>query len=181
MILENFAATYAKIANEVRIKHVIVAKIGDLLHGLWGPILNFSLKYIAKTIPSYHLEHVIPFKETLRQGSEQPFKKVEIDRSDIAILQYTGGTTGTPKAAMLTHRNICANMQQALEWVSPILDEGKECIVTPLPLYHIFSLTVNLMIVCKLGCHNILIANPRDTKRFIGQMRTKKYKITPEQ
>lgn len=79
---------------------------------------------------------------------------------------------------MLTHRNICANMQQALEWVSPILDEGKECIVTPLPLYHIFSLTVNLMIVCKLGCHNILIANPRDTKRFIGQMRTKKYKIT---
>ncbi|PZU05051.1 MAG: long-chain-fatty-acid--CoA ligase [Francisella sp.] len=178
VILENFAATYAKIANEVRIKHVIVAKIGDLLHGLWGPILNFSLKYIAKTIPSYHLEHVIPFKKTLRKGSEQPFKKVEIDRSDIAILQYTGGTTGTPKAAMLTHRNICANMQQALEWVSPILDEGKECIVTPLPLYHIFSLTVNLMIVCKLGCHNILIANPRDTKRFIGQMRTKKYKIT---
>lgn len=178
VILENFAATYAKIASEVGIKHVVVAKIGDLLHGLWGPILNFSLKYIAKAIPSYQLEHVIPFKEALRKGSEQPFRKVEIDHSDIAILQYTGGTTGVPKAAILTHRNICANMQQALEWISPILEEGKECMVTPLPLYHIFSLTVNLMIVCKLGCHNILIANPRDTKRFIGQMRTKKYKIT---
>ncbi|MCV2509232.1 MAG: AMP-binding protein, partial [Neisseriaceae bacterium] len=178
VVLENFASTFEKIADRVPVKHVIVAKIGDLLHSFWGPVLNFAIKNIAKGVPSYELPGHIPFKEAIKQGKKTPFRPIDLKNTDLAFLQYTGGTTGVPKGAMLTHRNICANMAQAGEWVLPKLKPGIECIVTPLPLYHIFSLTVNLMIIGSIGGRNILIANPRDMKNFIKQLKNKKYNIT---
>ncbi|MFH4355708.1 MAG: AMP-binding protein [Neisseriaceae bacterium] len=177
LVLENFAATLAEVVKEVPVKHVIIAKFGDLLHSLWGPLMNFYLKYINKAIPPYNLPHAISFKKALKLGAQTTFRPVDISSTDIAFLQYTGGTTGMPKGAMLSHKNVCSNILQAREWVSPRL-EKEVCMVTPLPLYHIFSLTVNLLIIGNLGGHNILIANPRDTKTFVRQMKNKKFKIT---
>ncbi|QRN41323.1 MAG: AMP-binding protein [Neisseriaceae bacterium] len=178
VVLENFASTFEKIADTVPVKHVIVAKIGDLLHSFWGFVFNFAVKNIAKGVPSYKLSGHIAFKEAIALGKKTSFRPVDLRNTDLAFLQYTGGTTGIPKGAMLTHRNICANIAQASEWISLKLKPGSECIVTALPLYHIFSLTVNLMIFTSIGGHNILIVNPRDMKNFIKQLKNKKYNIT---
>lgn len=177
VIMENFASTFEKIKDEVRVKNVIIVRVGDLLHGLWGVGLNFVLKYVARQIPQYDLPGHILFKDLIKKGRKELKKPVKLSNQDIALLQYTGGTTGVAKGAMLTHRNVCANLVQAAEWVSPKLGSN-ECMVTPLPLYHIFSFTVNLMIMCYLGGHSVMIINPRDTKKFISQLRRKDLKIT---
>ena len=122
-------------------------------------------------VPAYHIENAIPFQTAMKQGAAQPFQKVELTRSDTAFLQYTGGTTGVAKGAVLSHGNICANMMQAAEWIKNRLRQGEETVIAALPLYHIFALTVNLMIFTDAGSKIVLITNPRDMKAFLGDMK----------
>lgn len=162
VVLENFAHTLEKALSQTAIKQVIVATMGDMLGWIKGTALNFMLRKVKKMVKPFNIPNAISFREALSQGKKQRFTPVPLALEDLALLQYTGGTTGIAKGAMLTHGNIVANMQQAGEWIKANLVEGKEEVVTPLPLYHIFSLTVNIMIFAKVGSKNILITNPRD-------------------
>ncbi|MBR7059166.1 MAG: AMP-binding protein [Neisseriaceae bacterium] len=171
IILENFANTLSSIIEQTQIKNIIIARIGDLLGSIKGRVINFAVRYIKKMIAEYNLPNTISFNRAIELGKQKPFVEVALSLDDLAMLQYTGGTTGTAKGAMLTHGNICANMAQAREWIKNKLIFGEETFVTPLPLYHIFSLTVNLMIACNVGATNVLITNPRDIKSFIKILR----------
>ncbi|MBI1185241.1 AMP-binding protein [bacterium] len=170
VIIENFASNLEKIISETGIEKVIVTKLGDLL-GFKGHIVNFVVKYIKKMVPAYHIEGAVDFKTALKAGADLPYKEPEATHDDVAFLQYTGGTTGVSKGAMLTHKNIIANMLQIYEWKKPCLEEGMETVMTALPLYHIFALTVNCLAMMKFGATNILVTNPRDMKAFISDMR----------
>lgn len=177
IILENFASVLeSALPRCASIKHIIVASIGDLLGQLRGLIVNFAIRHVKHGVPAWQLPGHISFSKALALGRTIAFKPVLIDRNDIAFLQYTGGTTGISKGAMLLHRNIIANILQAKEWIKSVIREGEEVIVTALPLYHIFSLTANLMVFTQLSALNILITNPRDIPRFIKEL--KKYKVT---
>jgi long-chain acyl-CoA synthetase len=170
VILENFACHFQQIQNETQVETVIVARIGDMLGGLKGTIVNLVVKHIKKMVPSYNLPSSIPFKQVLADSKGKKPQSVLLTHEDIAFLQYTGGTTGVSKGAVLTHGNICANIAQVDAWISDVFTEGKETIITALPLYHIFALTANCLVFFKYGAINILITNPRDMKKFIGDM-----------
>jgi long-chain acyl-CoA synthetase len=173
----NFAKTLEKARPAVpHLKSIIMTNIGDLLSPFKGWVINFLLKYIYKKIPNWHIPGAISFKKVLEKGSGLSLVPVEPDRQDIAFLQYTGGTTGISKGAMLTHRNIIANIQQADAWFRGLLSDREEVIITALPLYHIFSLTANCLFFSKIGGLNILISNPRDIPGMIKDM--KKFKFT---
>jgi long-chain acyl-CoA synthetase len=176
VILENFAGVLEEVLKRTRIKHVIVASIGDMLGFPKRLLVNFVVRNIKKMVPPWNIPGHIRFNDVLAAGAARRFVPVEIGHEDIAFLQYTGGTTGVSKGAMLVHRNIIANMLQAGSWVKPVAREGQEIIVTALPLYHIFSLTANLMIFTELGALNVLITNPRDIPGFIKEI--KKYRVT---
>lgn len=175
LILANFAHNLEKVLPNTSIKTVIVTEIGDLLGGLKGGIVNFVVKHIKKMVPSYHLPKAIPFKKMMAIGKTKPFEKVAISPSDIAFLQYTGGTTGVAKGAMLTHRNVAAHTIICQEWFKPIIG-NQDIVITAIPLYHIFALTVNGVLMFASGAQNILVTNPRDMKAFIGDL--KKYPFT---
>lgn len=170
IILENFASNLEKIKAETEIEHVIITKIGDMLGGLKGGIVNFVVKNIKKMVPSYSLPGHLSFKKCLNSANPADYQRPEVTAEDVAFLQYTGGTTGVSKGAMLTHRNIIANMLQITEWKKPKLIEGEETVITALPLYHIFALTVNCLSMMNFGATNVLITNPRDLKAFIKDM-----------
>lgn len=176
VVLENFANTLELTLAKTSIKHVIVASIGDLLGFIKGSIVNFVVRHIKKMVPNYQINRTIEFKTAIQKGRMLPFIPTPLHLNDLAFLQYTGGTTGVAKGAELTHGNIVANMQQASEWIKSQLHDGTEVVITALPLYHIFSLTVNLMIFTKVGAKNILITNPRDIPGFIKEL--KKYPVT---
>jgi len=176
VILENFADVLEEVIARTKVKNVIVTAIGDMLDFPKSLLVNFVVRKIKKMVPRWNLPGHVRFNQALSQGKRQAMTPVEIGHEDIAFLQYTGGTTGVSKGAMLLHRNIIANMLQAGEWVKPVVREGQEIIVTALPLYHIFSLTANLMIFTEIGALNILITNPRDISGFIKEI--KKYKVT---
>lgn len=176
IILANFAHNLQKILPNTKIETVIITEIGDLLGGIKGWITNLVVKHVKKMVPSYHIPRAIPFKEALNKGDKQAYKRPTITNTDLAYLQYTGGTTGVSKGAMLTHRNLIANMEQISAWMVPKLVERKEVIITALPLYHIFALTVNCWAMLKIGAKNILITNPRDMPAFIKDL--KKYPFT---
>ncbi|MGB3464438.1 MAG: AMP-binding protein [Cyclobacteriaceae bacterium] len=176
VILANFAANLEKILPNTNIETVIVTEIGDMLGGLKGWITNFVVKNVKKMVPSYSLPKAIPFKSVMKEGEKATFNKVEIANDDLAFLQYTGGTTGVSKGAMLTNRNIIANVQQLLVWMQSGGLRDKEIVITALPLYHIFALTVNLMIMIQVGAKNVLITNPREMDGFCKEM--KKHKFT---
>ncbi len=171
VILSNFAHNLDKIIKDTPIKHVVVTNVGDMLSFPKNLIVNFSLKYIKKQVPPYNLAEAYTFHGALNRGKTRQFKPFAIDPEDIVFLQYTGGTTGVSKGAKLTHKNITSNMLQITAWIDPILKTGAEVILTPLPLYHIFSLTVNCLGFLHLGGKNILITNPRDIKSFIKVMK----------
>lgn len=166
VIVANFASNLEKIMGKIKAKHVVVTELGDLLGGLKGTIVNLVVKHIKKMVPAYSIPGAVSFKNALAKGANYSFSKESISLEDTAYLQYTGGTTGVSKGAELTHGNIVANMQQISAWMKPKLKEREELVVTALPLYHIFALTVNCLAMMKIGAHNLLITNPRDMKAF---------------
>ena len=169
VILENFASTLEQVVKSTPLKHVIVAAVGDLL-GVKGHIVNFVLRYVKKMVPAYGLPQAIRFNSVLSEGGGHEMKRVPMRQDDVAFLQYTGGTTGVSKGATLLHRNILANLEQANAWLEPFLGDSRQVIITPLPLYHIFSLTANCLLMMKLGGCNVLITNPRDIPGLVKEL-----------
>lgn len=168
IILANMAYTLEKALKScTTIKHIVVTQVGDLLNAPKGLLINFALKYLIKPYPKFNLPDAIAFKDAMALGNRHTFKPVESSLDDIAFLQYTGGTTGVAKGAMLTHRNMLSNVAQGGAWISQTLEMRKEVIVTALPLYHIFSLTANCLMFTEMGALNVLITNPRDIKGFV--------------
>lgn len=175
VMFENSANVLEKVLSKTKVETVILTEIGDMLKFPKNYIVNFVIKKVKKMVPAHQIKFV-PFMDCLKHGDESKFKKVELNLEDIAFLQYTGGTTGVAKGAILTHGNIVANMVQARAWIRNFIIDGKEIIITPLPLYHIFSLTANCFVFSSVGALNILITNPRDMGAFVKEM--KKWKFT---
>ncbi|WP_407351649.1 long-chain fatty acid--CoA ligase [Luteimonas sp. R10] len=175
LVLDNFGDTVQKALAETPVRQVITTGLGDMLGFPKGAIVNFVLKYVKKMVPDYDIPGATRFRDALALGRTQPLPEVSITADDIAFLQYTGGTTGVAKGAMLTHRNLVANMQQAAAWIGNDLEPGGETIVTALPLYHIFALTANGLVFMKLGGHNHLITNPRDMPGFVKELKGVKF------
>jgi len=175
VVVDNFGDTVQQVLADTPIKQVITTGLGDML-GAKGLLVNFVLKYIKKMVPNYSIRGAVRFKQALKLGSRHTLPKVEIDHEDVAFLQYTGGTTGVAKGAMLTNRNLIANMQQASAWLSTSgIEPGKEVIITALPLYHIFALTANGLVFMKFGGCNHLITNPRDMKGFVKELKATRF------
>ncbi|MEO9869671.1 AMP-binding protein [Ekhidna sp.] len=178
VIVENFACNLEEIIKETQIETVILTKIGDMIGGLKGSIVNFVVKNIKKMVPPFSLPAAISFKDVLKAGAEKPVSKVDIEGSKLAFLQYTGGTTGVSKGAMLTHRNVIANIEQVCEWMlHGGLVERKEIFITALPMYHIFALTCNALMTVRIGARNVLVTNPRDMKAFLKDLGRHKWTI----
>ena len=171
LVLDNFAKTVQDVVSETSVRQVITTGLGDMLGFPKGNIVNFVLRYVKKMVPDFDIPSAVRFKNTLTLGSMHQLPQVAIEHEDIAFLQYTGGTTGVAKGAMLTHRNLVANMQQASAWLGTNVKMGKEVIVTALPLYHIFALTANGLVFMKYGAKNILITNPRDMPGFVKELK----------
>jgi long-chain acyl-CoA synthetase len=170
VVLESFAHTLAGVIGDTAVRQVITTGIGDLLGFPKGPIVNFTMRYVKKLVPDYELPGAIGFRDALARGEQQRLPATDIRGDDIAFLQYTGGTTGVAKGAMLTHRNLVANMQQSSAWISRDIQPGNEVIITALPLYHIFALTSNCLVFMKFGGRNVLITNPRDMDGFVREI-----------
>lgn len=170
VILENFGDKLENIIASTPIEKVIVTKLGDMLGGLKGGIVNLVVKYVKKIVPDFSINGSTSFKDCLKKGKTLNYKKPEVTLDDLAFLQYTGGTTGLSKGAMLTHQNILANTEQCRVWASPLLKEREELYITALPLYHIYALTVNFFVPMVLGAKNVLITNPRDMKGFLKEI-----------
>ena len=170
VIIENFAAVLAEVVASTPVKHVIVSRLGDMLGFPKGNLVNLVVKHVKKMVPPWRIEGVVGFPAALARGATLDLEPVEVGHDDVAFLQYTGGTTGVPKGAMLTHGNMLANVQQSLAWVRPFVKPGEEVIVTALPLYHIFALTANCLTFAALGAANVLITNPRDIPTFVKEL-----------
>lgn len=176
VIFENSCKTLQDVIAKTPVKHVLTTQIGDYLKFPKNYIVNFVIKHVKKMVPSWNIPGAMSFVEAAASGDANKFRAPEIDAEETAFLQYTGGTTGVSKGAILSHRNICANLIQAKSWISNKVEEGKETIITPLPLYHIFSLTANCFAFSTLGALNVLITNPRDIPGFIKEL--KKWNFT---
>jgi len=170
VILENFAITLEQVLARTPVKHVVIARLGDMLGFPKGTVVNFVVKYVKKMVPAWSLPHTIDFRAALAKGAAAELKAVTVTQEDLAFLQYTGGTTGVSKGAMLQHRNILANLAQAHAWIQPALGTEQHMVVTALPLYHIFALTANCFTFFKIGASNLLITNPRDIPAFVAEM-----------
>ena len=171
IVIENFCQVLDEIIDETPIQHVITTQLGDMLNFPKSLIVNLVVKYVKKMVPSFSLPGSVGFKAALKQGSRKAYDPVQLSHEDIAFLQYTGGTTGVAKGAMLTHGNMIANMEQASAWIKDKIEEGKDTIITALPLYHIFSLTANCLTFMKVGALNYLITNPRDMPGFVKELK----------
>ncbi len=169
VVVENFAHTVAEVISRTEVKHVVVTSIGEML-GLKGILVDFVLRHVKKMIPAWDLPGAMRLSNTLSEGRKRKLERVELGHEDIAFLQYTGGTTGVAKGAMLLHRNIVANLLQSGAWVKPFVGERRHVVITPLPLYHIFSLTANCLTFMTLGAENVLITNPRDIPGLVREM-----------
>ncbi|WP_287241935.1 long-chain-fatty-acid--CoA ligase FadD [Pseudoalteromonas sp.] len=173
-ILANFADTLEKALPKTNVKYIVVTQVGDMVGGLKKHIVNFVVKHVKKMVPSYSLPNVIKFADTLA-GNEASYKKPDVDLNDLAFLQYTGGTTGVSKGAMLSHGNMVGNLEQVSGCLDNVLDRGKEVVITALPLYHIFALTANCLTFMKYGGLNVLITNPRDMPGFVKELAQHKF------
>ncbi len=178
VIVANFASNLEKIISKTQIKHVIVTSLGDMLGGLKGAIVNFVVKNVKKMVPAYHLPEALSFKAVMRKGRALKRNKPEVNNDDIAVLQYTGGTTGVSKGARLSHGNLVAHNSMITYWFQPYLNRGGEdLIITAIPMYHIFALTVNGLLMFSTGVKNVLITNPRDMKGFCKELHKHKFTI----
>jgi len=175
VVLENFAHTLASVIDECPVEHVFVTGVGDMLGFPKGSLVNFLLRYVKKEVPAYELPGAERFGDAVKAGDPKRLRTPELGHEDLAFLQYTGGTTGVSKGAMLTHGNIVANVQQSSAWLNQLIDYGKETIVTALPLYHIFALTANCLVFIKFGGRNVLITNPRDMSGFVKELGKEKF------
>lgn len=175
LVLDNFAHTVQEVLGDTGVKHVITTALGDCLDFPKRQIINFVLKYVRNAVPDYDIPHAVRFNATLERGAALPAVREQTGPEDIAFLQYTGGTTGVAKGAMLTHRNLVANMQQAAAWIGTNVRYGEETIITALPLYHIFALTANGLVFMKFGGLNHMITNPRDMPGFVKELRRTKF------
>lgn len=169
VIVSNFASTLEAVIDNTPVEKVILTNMGDML-GLKGKLVDFIVKYVKKMVPDFSLPTAINFKTALQSGKQSSFTPVDVSGDDLAFLQYTGGTTGVSKGAMLTHRNMVANLEQVSALLGPCLQEGQDTIVTALPLYHIFALTANCLLFMKYGGSNLLITNPRDMPGFVKEL-----------
>ena len=175
IILENFAHLIEKIIHKTVVKNIIITSAGELL-GIKGFLINFVLRKIKKMVPEYKIDKFYTFSKIIKKNDQYKIKKASSELDDVAFLQYTGGTSGTIKAAMLTHRNILSNVLQVKEWLGPHLKYGEDIAICALPLYHIFALTCNSLTFFNFGANNILITNPRDIKSFVKEL--KKHQFT---
>jgi long-chain acyl-CoA synthetase len=177
VVLENFARTLQEVLPDTAVKTVVTTQIGDMLPPIKSWVVNFMVKHVKKMVPEWRIAGVHEFHQALAFGAERNLEDVSLGHGDIAFLQYTGGTTGVAKGAILTHGNIVANLQQTSAWIGSTLQEGAETIVTALPLYHIFSLTVNCLTFMKWGANNVLITNPRDIPGFIKELKKVRFSV----
>ncbi len=176
VVLANFAKTVEKaLPSLTSVKHVIVTQVGDLFPKVKRFIVNFVVKHVKKMVPGFKIPHAVTYNYALHEGNQSTLHRVELNHDDIAFLQYTGGTTGVTKGAILTHGNMIANVLQAYSWIAPLGISEKDIIVTALPLYHIFSLTANCLTFMKAGAANILITNPRDLNHFIDEIKNSEF------
>ena len=177
VIIENFAHTLQEVLAKTPVKTVITTELGDLFPFLKRLLVNFVVKHVKKMVPAWEIPGAIPFRRVLSEGAGKTLNDVPLNHDDLAFLQYTGGTTGVSKGAMLTHGNMVANLQQASAWLKPFSKPAEETIITALPLYHIFSLTANCLTFMKVGGHNILITNPRDMPGFVKELGKVKFTV----
>ena len=176
VVLDNFAATLQGVLGNTPIEHIITTGLGDLLGFPKGPLVNFALRHVKKMVPAFKLPQAIRFRRALTLGLSESVPTVSLSHEDTAFLQYTGGTTGVAKGAVLTHGNMIANMLQATAWIgSDRIKPGKEVVITALPLYHIFSLTANGFVFARLGGLNWLITNPRDMPAFVKELKQSRF------
>ncbi|MDG1046346.1 MAG: AMP-binding protein [Bacteroidia bacterium] len=177
VILENFANNYQKIQHDTDVETVIVTRIGDMLGGLKGTIVNTVVKHVKKMVPAFDLPNAISFKTVLKENKGKSPEMVKISHKDMAFLQYTGGTTGVSKGAILTHGNICSQLSQVDGWLTGLFTHGEPVVITALPLYHIFALTANCLAFFNYGSRNVLITNPRDMKAFLKDLKKNPFSL----
>ena len=175
LFLENFGDTVAEAMPKTQLKRVISTKVGDCLNFPSSFIINSVLRYVKKAIPSFHIPKLMHFKKALKNGDKSRVVDAELNHDDILFLQYTGGTTGVAKGAILTHGNLVANMMQSRAWIGNTLTAGNDVIVAPLPIYHIFSMTANILTMMSLGCTNLLVTNPKDFEGFVKILKKNKF------
>lgn len=177
IIVENFAHVLQDVIDDTKIEHVITTKMGDLLSPVKGFIINTVVKYVKKMVPAFKLKNTVTFKQALKLGAQHRFQTVPSNHDDIAFLQYTGGTTGVSKGAVLTNKNMVANMLQASAWINDFIGDKQGTIITALPLYHIFSLTANCLTFTRYGWCNYLITNPRDMNGFVKELKATEFHV----
>ncbi|MGQ4659292.1 long-chain fatty acid--CoA ligase [Lysobacter sp. F6437] len=175
LVLDNFGDTVQQVLADSQVRKVITTGLGDMLAFPKGAVVNFVLRHVKKMVPDYSIPGAVRFEDTLALGRKHTLPQIDARPDDIAFLQYTGGTTGVAKGAMLTHRNLVANMQQAAAWVGTNVKLGEEVIITALPLYHIFALTANGLVFMKFGGLNHMITNPRDMPGFIKELKNTRF------
>ncbi len=174
IVIENYATTLAEVIGETNVEQVITTQIGDML-GLKGSVMNFMIKKVKKMVPAFKLENTLTFNQVINKGKSLTFTETKTTLDDIAFLQYTGGTTGVSKGAMLTNRNMVSNVEQVRTWNQDNLKDGEEIVITALPLYHIFALNANCLLFTEYGAKNILITNPRDMPGFVKEIGKHKF------
>jgi long-chain acyl-CoA synthetase len=174
----NFASNLEKIVANTKIRHIIITELGDMLGGLKGQIVNFVVKHVKKMVPRYHLPAALNFNDVLKKGATLPHRKIDVSLQDLAVLQYTGGTTGVSKGAQLSHANIVAHNSMIKYWFQPYMSAaGEDIIITAIPMYHIFALTVNGLLMFSAGVKNVMITNPRDIPAFCKELKKHKFTI----
>jgi long-chain acyl-CoA synthetase len=171
VVLENFAHTLAAALPRTKVETVVVTRLGDHCPLPKRAVVNFVVKHVKKLVPPWRISSAVAYRDALARGATRAYTAPRLEAGDLAFLQYTGGTTGRAKGAMLTQRNMVANTLQAAAWARPLFAPDAGVIVTPLPLYHVYSLTANLFCFVELGAHNLLITNPRDFKGFVALLR----------
>ncbi|MDG6095844.1 long-chain-fatty-acid--CoA ligase FadD [Alteromonas sp. ZYF713] len=179
IIVENFAHTLDKVVADTGIQEVLLTSLADMLPAPKRWVVNFVVKHVKKMVPSYSLSGAKSFMSALKAGEKLTYNRPEINNEDLAFLQYTGGTTGVSKGAMLTHRNMIANLEQVSGLLSTVITPGKDLVVTALPLYHIFALLANCLLFLKFGCPNLLITNPKDMPGFVKELEKYPFAILP--
>ena len=175
IILANFASVLTQVIDETPVRRVIVTELGDMCPWPKRTLVNFVVKYVKKMVPKFHLDNYDSMAYVFARGKQSEITPAELGHEDIAFIQYTGGTTGVSKGAVLTHKNMVSNVIQAENWFKPLIYSSNEAIITALPLYHIFSLTANCLLFTKLGGENILITNPRDMPGFVNILKESRF------